>query len=203
MFVLSVTIVGHFSDVAADEVAIVGSSALVSGRAIGERVPQFYSRVVTGPLMNRSVCFVCRYGDRPVVMVLARKMGPELRPLLRNVDRVVEQHRAGGLRSFGVLVSDQAFPAIGSVQTFAFNNRIAMPLTVGSETITDSSAQNLHADAVVTIVLYHRQTVAARFALRAEELDVAHFTPVIERLKSFAADHATSSSPPGDAEVAE
>jgi hypothetical protein len=201
-----------------DKVSVAGSPAapgpgearaadprapLVSGRAVGEYVPQFYSRVVSGPLMNRSVCFVCRYGERPVVMVLARQVGPELRPLMKNIDRVVEQHRATGLRSFGVLVSDEAFPAISKVQTFAFNNRVTMPLTVGTEALAVDGGQNLHRDAAVTVVLYHKRTVAARYALRADELDVAHFTPVIERLKTFAAEHAAGTAPVEEADVAE
>ena len=163
---------------------------LESGVAVGEIVPQFYSRVVTGPLMNRSTCFVCRYGERPVVMVLMRKIGPELRPLMKNIDRLVERHRAGGLRSFGVHVSDQSFPAISSVQTFAFNTHIALPLTVGTDAIGAESCQNLNPEAAVTIVFYARRKVVERFALRGDELDVAHFTPVIESLKTFATRHA-------------
>lgn len=169
-----------------------GHAALESGVAVGEIVPQFYSRVVTGPLMNRSTCFVCRYGERPVVMVLMRKVGPELRPLLKNVDRIVERHRAGGLRSFGVLVSDDAFPAISSVQTFAFNTHLSLPLTVGTEAVGAESCQNLSPDAAVTVVFYARRKVIERFALRADELDVAHYTPLVESLKSFAAERAGS-----------
>lgn len=165
-------------------------AALESGVAVGEIVPQFYSRVVTGPLMNRSTCFVCRYGERPVVMVLMRKIGPELRPLIKNIDRLVEQHRAGGLRSFGVHVSDQSFPAISSVQTFAFNTHVSLPLTVGTDAIGAESCQNLNPEATVTIIFYAKRKVIERFALRSDELDVAHFTPVIESLKTFAARHA-------------
>ena len=58
--------------------AIGGENAaeppLRSGRAVGEYVPTFYVRAVNGPLMNKSVCFVCRNGSRPVVMVLLQEM---------------------------------------------------------------------------------------------------------------------------------
>ena len=49
-------------------VAIANSSA-ASGK-VGDEVPSFYVRTVTGPLAGKSVCYVCRHGDRPVAMVL-------------------------------------------------------------------------------------------------------------------------------------
>ena len=52
-------------------------ATLNSGRAVGEYVPTFYSRAVTGPLMNKSICYVCRNGARPVVMILMRRVEPE------------------------------------------------------------------------------------------------------------------------------
>lgn len=175
--------------VSAEPKAVPRSPSIESGRAVGDVVPQFYSRVVTGPLMNRSVCYVCRYGERPVVLVVLRQIGPELRPLLKNIDRIVEAHRAKGLRSVGVYLADQSFPAISAVQTFGFNNRIAMPLTVGTEAVATETCQNIAPAAAVTVVLYDKRRVVRKFALRAEELDVERFTPIVTALKSFAADH--------------
>ena len=63
---------------------------MTSGLARDAVIPEFHSRVVTGPLMNKSVCFVCRNGARPVVMVFVRSMTPEVQRLLRNVDRIVD-----------------------------------------------------------------------------------------------------------------
>src|SRR4051812_14009141 len=78
---------------------------LKSGLQVGEAVPQFYVRAVTGPLKNKSVCYVCRNGDRPVIMLLARKVTPEVTKLLKEVDQLVDSHRADGLRGFGVFVA--------------------------------------------------------------------------------------------------
>ena len=50
------------------------SKPLISGLAAGKEVPSFFVRAITGPQMNRSVCFVCRNGDRPVVMVMMRRL---------------------------------------------------------------------------------------------------------------------------------
>lgn len=160
--------------------------ALDSGRDIGEYVPTFYSRVVTGPLMNRSVCYVCRNGERPVVMVLLRKFDPRCRLLMKNIDRLVEQHRGSGLRSFGVMLSEDPFRSVSGVQTFSFNNRIVMPMTVAPDAVGASSCQNVHDDTAVTVVLYRRRRVEQRFAFREGEMGFDQVREVIEAVRDFA-----------------
>ena len=64
-----------------------------SGRNIGQAVPSFYVRAVTGPLRNKSVCYVCRNGSRPCVMVLFRNTGPALGKLLKAIDKVLHRNR--------------------------------------------------------------------------------------------------------------
>lgn len=160
-------------------------SSLDSGRAIGEYVPTFYTRVVTGPLMNRSVCYVCRNGRRPVVMVFLRKLGPDLKPLLKQVDSLVDEHRAEGLRSFGVHVSDSPASAISDVQTFSFDHKIRLPLTVGSSAIAEPHCQNLNAQADVTVVLYQDRRVVSRFAFRAGEIQSPEIEQVTQSIQKL------------------
>src|SRR5258708_1314941 len=81
------------------------AAPLQSGLKVGEKVPTFYVRAITGPLKNKSVCYVCRNGDRPVVMLFIRQITPELKRLLKGIDGEVDQHRASGLRSFGVFLA--------------------------------------------------------------------------------------------------
>ncbi|HEY2251392.1 MAG TPA: hypothetical protein VGH74_10045, partial [Planctomycetaceae bacterium] len=59
------------------------SEPLQSGLKVGEKVHTFYVRAITGPLKNKSVCYVCRNGDRPVVMFFVRRITPQLKKLLK------------------------------------------------------------------------------------------------------------------------
>ncbi len=161
------------------------TAPIVSGREIGDYVPTFYTRAVTGPLMNRSVCYVCRNGGRPVVMVFLRKFGAGVKPLLKQVDSLVDHHRAEGLRSFGVFVTEDPSEAISEVQTFSFDNKIALPLTVASDAIAEPHCQNLHAQADVTVVLYNKRRVVNRFAFREGEIqsdEIEHIARSIAKL---------------------
>lgn len=148
----------------------LAAKPLSSGRNAGEKVPSFYVRAVTGPLQNRSVCYVCRNGSRPVAMILLRQIEPELKPLLQRLDQVVDGHRGDGLRSFCVFLSDSPRTAISQVQTFAFNHRIAVPMTIASQAVANPSNQNVHTDAAITVVLYKQQRVVDTFAFRSGTL---------------------------------
>lgn len=164
---------------------------LHSGVEVGELVPSFYMRAVTGSLMNKSVCYVCRNGARPVVMVLVRRMDPELKPLLQKIDKEVDRQRGDGLRSFGVMIADEPFKAVAPVQTFAFNHDIAMPFGVAPRSVAAAASQNLHADAVVTVVLYRKQRVVRRFAFRKGELSEKRIERVLSAVTKLPQDVET------------
>lgn len=144
---------------------------LVSGRPVGEKMPQFYVRAVTGPLMNRSVCYVCRNGERPVAMVFLRSLGPNVDALLKDIDQTVDRNRAAGLRGVGILVGDDQRDAVSKLQTLSFDNMLTLPLAVAPAQIELATNQNLHSDAEVTVVLYRKLQVESRLAFRKGELD--------------------------------
>jgi hypothetical protein len=160
---------------------------LESGLNVGDYIPTFYSRVVTGSLMNQSVCYVCRSGRRPVVMILMRDMKRGCRPLLKNIDRLVDINRASGIRGFGVMISENPFGSISKVQTFAFNNKISMPLTVAPLSVASPSCQAIHPDAEISVVLYRNREVVKTFPFRAGELTYDRTREVIEEVRKFIA----------------
>ena len=160
---------------------------LVSGRAVGEQVPQFYVRAVTGPLMNKSVCYVCRNGDRPVAMVFLRDVVPGTAELLKELDQVVDQNRAFGLRGFGVLLSENQRTATSKLQTLAFDHQLSLPLTMAPLQVEAAENQNLHPSAAVTVVLYHSHTVSSSYAFRETEITKERIASVISGVRELVA----------------
>src|SRR5690349_11031952 len=116
-----------------------GKHLFAEDAPVAEEVPSFYVRAVTGPLAGKSVCYVCRNGDRPVVAVMLRELTPETTALLKDLDRTVNQHRADGLRCFAVLVTDSPQRDSARLQTLAFDEKIDLPLTLVSEGATQGS----------------------------------------------------------------
>lgn len=144
---------------------------LESGPKTGSTVNSFFVRAVTGPHRNRSVCYVCRYGARPVVMVFIQKVDPKLPALLKAIDEKVDDNRVTGLRSFGVLITDESSRAVPVLQTMAFDERIRMPLTAATTAVAGPGGNRLHRDAATTVVLYRKQKAVANLAFRHGKLD--------------------------------
>ena len=160
---------------------------LLSGPKIGSTIHQFFVRAVTGPHRNRSVCYVCRYGSRPVVMVLIQKSDPKIATLLKAIDAIVDDNRISGLRSFGVLVTDESARAVPILQTMAFDEKIRMPLTAATTAIAGSSCHNLHEDAATTVILYRDQQAVKNFAFEKGEISKRSIRPLIESVKQLIA----------------
>ena len=159
---------------------------LASGLKVGEKVPTFYVRAVTGPLKSRSVCYVCRNGDRPVVMLFIRQITPDVRQLLKAIDGEVDQRRASGLRSFGVFLPEEGKELLPQVQTLAFDEKLGLPLTIAAAPSDGTAAGGIHRDAAVTVILYREVTVRANFAYRAGELNQPAIEEIIGSVRRLA-----------------
>jgi hypothetical protein len=171
---------------AADKEDPTAAASLQSGLRVGDKVPTFYVRAITGPLKNKSVCYVCRNGDRPVVMLFIRRITPELKNLLKRIDDEVDRNRAAGLRSFGVFVAGDGKELLPQVQTLAFDEKISLPLTIAAAPSDGSAGRSIHPDAAVTIILYREQIVTANFVFRAEELKSEQTAAVIKSILALA-----------------
>jgi hypothetical protein len=135
---------------------------------VGSEVPSYQMRTVSGPMMNRSICQVCRNGDRPVVMVILREVGPDQRVLLRNIDRLIAAERDRGLRAFGAYLSPDPFRDISRVQTFVFNAQIAMPIGVTPDALSGGTILDIPDSSTAAVFLYSEKKVWRRFDFSGE-----------------------------------
>ena len=145
-------------------------SLLQSGPQVGKEVPSFFVRAITGPQMNRSVCFVCRNGDRPVVMVVLRRLEAGTPALLKAVDELIDRRRADGLRAFGVMLSDEPSKVAPHLQTISFDEKLNLPLSVGPETLGERDSLGVDPTASATIIVYRQRKVIWTAAFRSIEL---------------------------------
>jgi len=95
-------------------------------------------------------------------MIVLRELNPAQRVLLRNVDRLVEQHRERGLRAFAVYLTDLPRRDIPLVQTFQYNGRIQMPVGISPGAI-GTDQLGLEEEIPVSVILYHETTVWKRY----------------------------------------
>lgn len=150
----------------ADELSPTPETAVATGE-----IPSFYVRAVTGPLAGKSVCYVCRNGERPAVIVLLREIGPDVTLLLKELDRKVNRHRAEGLRCFAVLLTDTPQRDAARLQTLAFDEKIELPLTLLGESATQGSTLAFSREATVSVVTCQDRRIVERFSFKTGACD--------------------------------
>ena len=143
-------------------------------------VLSFYVRAITGPLAGKSVCYVCRNGDRPVVIVLLRELGPDTTALLKDLDSTVNQHRADGLRCFAVLLTDTPQRDSARLQTLAFDEKINLPLTVAGEGAMQGSTLAFDRDSAISVVAYQDRRIVERFCYKPATCDASARKAIIK-----------------------
>lgn len=151
----------------------------------GDQVPTFYVRAVSGPLRGKSVCYVCRNGDRPTVMILVRAETPELPRLLKRIDEEVDRHRADGLRAFGVFLAGNNENWLPRVQTLSFDEQLGIPLTIAATPLDGPERRRVPDAAAVTVVLYRKQRVISQTPFEADDLTPEAIDQVLSQVRQL------------------
>jgi hypothetical protein len=76
--------------------------------SIGDSVPPFNVRDITGPNAGKTLCYRCKYGDRPVVTIFTRNVDDNVVALVKNVDAQVGKNSEKKMASFLVVLTDDA-----------------------------------------------------------------------------------------------
>jgi hypothetical protein len=78
---------------------------LVSGPKIGSEPGMYPVVLSTGADRGRSKCMFCETGNRPAVVVFARKPDDMLGKLVAKLDSALAEHKAAQLRSWVAFIS--------------------------------------------------------------------------------------------------
>lgn len=120
-----------------------------------------------------------------MVMVVLHRLHPRVGLLMRNVDRMADRHRESGVRSFGVWVTASNQRSVSDCQTFAFNERIQMPLGLVSRDAPPAVLQSSEKEIVAEVVLYEGQQVLERCPITSHQLDLDSLSVIARRIDRF------------------
>lgn len=82
------------------------SGPLESGLPVGALADQFLVKDCTGPAAGKTLCYYCRYADRPVVALFVRELDEDVAQLVAQVDAAVARHQQQRLAAFVILIGD-------------------------------------------------------------------------------------------------
>lgn len=169
--------------------ATMESSCAEDGRLKrGDAVGAFYVTKVAGAeddgvSPGENLCYRCRYGSRPLVMVFARRSGGRLTELVRRLDGAVARNRDARLKGMVTFVGrdlDALRQQATEIAQLAEVKQV--PVAVAAEATTGPIHERLDADAAVTIVVAKESQVVTALAYQVDDIDVTKVMTEVEQI---------------------
>lgn len=158
-------------------VTMAGAADLKSGLQPGESVGAFDVEKCGGALndnvkVGANLCYRCMLGQKPVVVVFARKADDKLAGLVKELDKAVAKNESQKLSSFVNLLGKDSAALKTQAKEFAAKNKIEnVAVVVPMENENGPADYKVSPDAEVTVLIYREGKVVANHALSAGKLD--------------------------------
>ncbi len=165
--------------------AVIGAE-LKSGLQPGDLVGAFDvekrgGAVNDGRSVGDNFCYRCMLGNKPVVMVFARKADNSLASLAKELDKHVAKNSDQKLSSFVNLLGDDPSELKETASSFASKNKLEnVALVVPHDNENGPPEFAINPSAEVTVTIYRGGKVAATHALGPGQLDQAAVQAIIK-----------------------
>ncbi len=169
----------HATGLVAAIVLSMGVNALAdvaSGPQVGEKVGAFTVTKVTGNpddgvADGKTLCYRCKMGQRPVVMIFARTADAGLAKLIEKLEEEVEEHADTKLTAFVNMIGPDAEALKKEAAEFAAKHEIKrVALVVPEDSENGPPDFKIAPEADVTVICYKEGTVKANHALGKDAL---------------------------------
>ena len=146
------------------------SAEISSGPQVGDTVGAFTVTKVTGNpddgvADGKTLCYRCKMGQRPVVMVFARSADEKFAKFLQELDEELEEHADDKLTAFVNMIGTDAESLKQAAADFVAKHGIKRVAFVIPEDVENGPPEfKIAPDADVTVVCYREGTVKANHA---------------------------------------
>lgn len=157
------------------------------GLCKGDAIGAFYVTKVAGAEddgvpQGEDLCYRCRYGQRPMVMVFARTTDGQVAKLVEKLDAAVADQKDLQLKSFVTLIGDSSEKLTDQAKKIAQQSSPKnVPIVVANDAQSGPRAYKL-SDSEVTVVLASDSQVVARHEFAADQIDI---TAVMKGVKQM------------------
>jgi len=167
-------------------VAVAAPAEVTSGPQVGAQVGAFTVTKVAGNPddgveAGKSLCYRCKMGARPVVMVFARTADAKLAKLLKKLEEEVAEHESDKLTGFVNMIGGDADSLKKQAAEFVKSNDIKRIAFVVPEDAKNGPEDfKIAPDADLTVVCYKGGTVKANHAFSKGQLDDAKIEAIVK-----------------------
>ena len=158
----------------------LSAEELKSGPQVGDGIGAFYVTKCAGAeddgvAEGKNLCYRCKNGSRPQVMVFTRSTSGKVADLVKKLDAAIAKHEDAELRAFVNLMGDSKEDLSDSAKEFAAKTKATnVPFVVPNEFENGPDNYGINAKAEVTVVIAAQRGVKANYAVaKAADLDVA------------------------------
>lgn len=154
----------------------------------GDSVGVFYVTKVAGAeddgvRPGEQLCYRCRYGSSPMVMVFARRTGGRVTELVKRIDKAVFSNRKRRLKGLVTMMGENPSAVKAAAGQVAAEAEVEhVPVVVAKEVKTGPLNYKLPADADVTIVVAKDSQVVKTHTFTSEKVDIAAVMDEVERI---------------------
>jgi hypothetical protein len=164
-----------------------GGNTVQSGPQVGEKIPgPFLPLNVTGPDAGKKACQVCRFGPRPVALIFARAVSPEIIELLKKLDACTAANSERRLASCAVFCSnDEGLPR--QLDQVAKDTNLSH-IVLATFNVAGPPRYKINPEADVTVVVYRHSRVEANHVYKKGQFNATEAEKVINDLPKILTD---------------
>ncbi len=154
----------------------------------GDTVGIFYVTKIAGAEADgvepgQRLCYRCRYGSRPIVMIFARKTGRRLTDLVQYLDQAIAVNPNARLKGLVTLLGKDQRVLKEAAQEVADTALVKeIPVAIATEQGIRSNQYQLPEDAEVTIVVAKDSRVVHTLVFDVNEIDLATIEGEVSQL---------------------
>ncbi len=145
----------------------------------GDSIGVFYVTKVAGAEDDgvepgEDLCYRCRYGSSPMIMVFARNTNGKVPELLKQMESAVSENEESSLRGLLTLMGEDVSKLKADAEKIATMTAVKkVPVVVAKEAMTGPLNYKLAADAAVTIVVAKDSQVVNTHTFASDKIDIA------------------------------
>ena len=165
----------------------IAGDAVVTCLEKGDTVGVFYVTKVAGAeddgvKEGQELCYRCRYGSRPMVIVFTRETGGKLPALVKTIDAVVGDNDQSQLRGLVTFMGDDLAKVKEEASKFASTAGAKhVPVVIAKETQHGPPNYKLDGSPVTIVVALDSQVVATH-RCAADEIDIRQVMSEVKRM---------------------
>lgn len=126
-----------------------------------------------GVQTGQELCYRCRYGSRPIVMVFTRESTKQVQQLVKTIDKAVDKNQEAHLKGLVTFMGDDIAEVKENASEFAKNaDAKHVPVVIAKETDTGPANYKLD-ESEVTVVVAKDSQVVATHRFEADKINIA------------------------------